>query len=230
MAFAILKLSYNQPGDSSLTGGLCGSGFFVDSSMAITAHHVLNDATFMPNAGFRHTLLWLIPRSGATCRIERSSVTLYPEIDTTVIRFPNSLSNVWIYEFGVGSLTDGMPVRGIGHVGNSMPSVDAEWQGIELLVRSANLAGLTRDESGHVKRSVIFDINANDIKMQGVRGFELSFGSQVGMSGGPVVDGDNGRVLGMLSIGLPPDSNVKTETFAVSIDEIRQRCFGTGRG
>ncbi len=50
MAFAIMKLSYNSPGDSRLTGGICGTGFFVDSRTAVTAHHVLNCKTFEPNA------------------------------------------------------------------------------------------------------------------------------------------------------------------------------------
>lgn len=58
--------------------------------------------------------------------------------------------------------------------------------------------------------------------------FELSFASQVGMSGGPVVDAESRRVLGMLSIGLPPDANVKTQTFAVSIDQILERIGRNG--
>ena len=224
MAFAILKLSYNRPGDSSLTGGICGTGFFVDSTTGITAHHVLNEGTFTPNNGFCHALVWVISRSGSVRRIERESATLHPEIDATVVTFRNPLSNVRVYETAVGSLTDGLPVCGIGHVGNSMPSVEAEWRGSELVIRSANLAGVIKDTNGYVKRSVTLNINANDIKMQETRGFELSFGSRVGMSGGPVVDIVSGRVLGMLSLGLPPDSNVKTETFAISIDEIR-KCY-----
>lgn len=224
MAFAILKLSYNQPGDSSLTGGICGTGFFIDSRTAITAHHCLNDETFRPNAGFRHVLVWVITRSGSVRRIDRDVASLHPEIDTTIISFRDSLSNVQIYGCAVGSVVAGQKVSGIGHVGNSMPPVNAEWRGSELVIRSASLVGAKRDVDGAVKRSVTFDISANDIRMHGVRGFELSFGSQVGMSGGPVVDSSTGTVLGMLSVGLPPDAILKTETFAVSIDEILSRC------
>lgn len=223
MALAILKLSYNEPGDPSLTGGICGTGFFVDSRTAVTAYHVLNDATFEPNAGFRHVLVWLISRSGLIRRIERGAVSLHPEIDTAIIAFQNPMSRVKIYESALGGCIAGLKVSGIGHVGSSMPSVNAKWRGSELVIQSANLAGATRDMDGSVKRSVTFEINANDIKMHGVQGFELSFGSQVGMSGGPVVDSTTGKVLGMLSVGLPPDSIVKTETFAVSIDEILKR-------
>lgn len=220
MAFAILKLSYNNPGDSSLTGGICGTGFFVDSRTAVTAHHVLNYETFEPNAGFNHGLVWVVSRSGTIRRIEREETSLYPEIDATIISLRRSISNVKIYETALGGVAYSLKVFGIGHVGSSMPLVEAEWQRSEFVIRSANLARVTRDMSGIVKRSVTFDVNANDIRMHGVRGFELSFGSQVGMSGGPVVDSSTGKVLGMLSVGLPPDSVVKTETFAVSIDEI----------
>jgi hypothetical protein len=109
-----------------------------------------------------------------------------------------------------------------------MPNVNARWRGLELVIQSASLASVTRDMYGFVKRLLTLNINANDIKMHGVRGFELSFGSQVGMSGGPVVDSATSRVLGMLSVGLPPDSVVKTKTFAVSIDEISKRFVERG--
>lgn len=225
MAFAILKLSYNNPGDSPLTGGICGTGFFLDTRTAVTAHHVLDDATFEPNAGFQNALVWVISRSGSIRRIEREAASLHPEIDTTIITFRNPMSKVQVFESTLGCGAVGLQVAGIGHVGNSMPSVSAQWRGSEFVVQSANLAGVTRDMHGFVKRFVMFEINANDIKMHGVRGFELSFGSQVGMSGGPVVDISTGRVIGMLSVGLPPDSIVKTDTFAVSIDEISKRCM-----
>ncbi len=224
MAFAILKLSYNQPGDSSLTGGICGTGFFVDSRAAITAHHCLNNETFRPNEGLQHALVWVIERSGTIRQIERGYTSLHPEIDTTTISFPDPVTGVKIYECSVGGVSAGLNVDGIGHMGNSMPKVNAEWQSSELIIQSASLASVARDMCGFVKRLLTPNIDANDIKMHGVRGFELSFGSQVGMSGGPVVDSATSRGLGMLSVGLPPDSDAKTETFAVSIDEILKRC------
>ena len=228
MAFSILKLSYNEPGDSSLSGGICGMGFFEDVSTAVTAHHVLNEATLAPNAGYENVLLWLISRNGPIRRIERSAVDLHPDIDTSVIRLKNPMSGFVVYDVVSGDISAGIAVRGIGYEGNAMPRIDAQWQGQELVIRTADLAQAIQDRDGHVERSLTLHINANDIKMQGVRGFELSFGSQVGMSGGPVVDVENDRVLGMLSIGLPADANVKTRTFAVSINEIMDRIRPNG--
>jgi hypothetical protein len=223
MAFAIFKLSYNEPGDSKLSGGICGTGFFVDPTTALTAHHVLNNDTFRPNPGFQHALLWIISRNGQIHCLERSYVELHPEIDTTVIRFEDPIRNVQIYDFATRGIVVGMLVRGIGHGGNVMPAVDAQWRGRELRITSVNLERTILDTDGHVKRLLTLHVNANDVKLQGVSGFELSFASQVGMSGGPVVDRDTGEVLGLLSLGLPPDSNVKTETFAVAKEEILKR-------
>jgi len=228
MAFAILKLSYNKPGNSSLIGGICGTGFFIDSRTAVTAHHVLNDETFEPNAGFQHALVWIVSRSGSIRRIQREVVSLHPDIDATIITFQSPVSNFQVYECSLGSAADGLKVSGIGHVGNSMPLVDAEWRGAKLVIRCARLTAVTKDIDGYVKRSVILEIKAKDIKMHGVRGVELAFSSQVGMSGGPVIDSSTGKVIGMLSAGLPLDSNVKTETFAVSIHEILKCCSSKG--
>jgi len=223
MAFSILKLSYNKPGDSSLIGGICGTGFFVDASTAVTAHHVLNEVTFAPNAGYSNVLLWLISRNGQIRRIESSDVDRHPDIDTSVIRLKNPMSGFVIYDVVAGEINLGIAVRGIGYEGNAMPPIKAQWQAEDFVIETVDLARAIQDRDGHVQRSFTLNINANDIKMQGVRGFELSFGSQIGMSGGPVVDIENKHVLGMLSIGLPADANVKTQAFAVSIDEIMDK-------
>ena len=151
MAFAILKLSYNKPGDSSLTGGICGTGFFVDSRTAVTAYHALNDQTFNPNAGLQYALVWVVSRSGSICRIEREAVSLHPEIDATIIRFQKPVSNFQIYKSSLGNVANGLKVSGIGHVGDSMPSLDAGWRGSEFEIRSASLTGLTIDTNGCVK-------------------------------------------------------------------------------
>src|SRR5688500_11919570 len=86
MAFAILKLSYNSPGDTELVGGLCGTGFFIAPGDAIRAHHVLNAGTFLPDEGSKHARLWLISPAGAATPLLRDCVEMHPAIDTTVMR------------------------------------------------------------------------------------------------------------------------------------------------
>ena len=227
--FAILKLSYNEPGDSSLVGGICGTGFFVGPSTAITANHVLNDSTFTPNTGFRHCRVWLIMREGTIYSIDPHATKPFPMIDTTVIRLNGDKEeSFWSDRFDRSPVVRGAKVRGFGHIGSAMPKMDVKWDGDVLRITKVDLASAYSDRSGHVAKVLEFDVNANDVKLKNVRGFQVSFPSRVGMSGGPVVNAENGQVLGMLTFALPPDADIRTQTFAVSINEIIQQVFEDG--
>lgn len=221
MAFAILKLSYSAPGDTSVIGGVCGTGFFVGVDTALTAHHVLSEVTFTPNSGFRHCALWIATRDGRLYDLTRDLVHFYPELDTTLIRFPAPVHAAHVYRLPAYPASAGLLVRGIGHLSDAMPRADAVWQDDRLLINSITLDNAVRDRSGYIKRLVTLHVDADDVKIHGVHGFELSFGSRVGMSGGPVVDEASGKVFGVLSLGLPVDRHEKTETFAIAIERIR---------
>lgn len=54
-AFAILKVSYNRIGETPVTGGICGTAFFIDEYTALTANHVLNRLNYKPNDGYNLT-------------------------------------------------------------------------------------------------------------------------------------------------------------------------------
>ena len=222
MAFAILKLSYTRPGDNTLTGGICGTGFFIDNHTGVTAHHVLNNTTFAPNEGYQRSLLWIISRNGGIYPLKIKDVRLVPEIETTIIMVRKSLSWVKVYELCTEDIEDGLPVYTIGYIGNSMPKIQARWDGSIFRIKSANLATVVWDKQGSVLKTLTMSVNASDVNIYNVKGFEVSFGSRIGMSGGPVIRKDTGQVIGMLSIGLPPDSDVRTETFAVSLEEIKK--------
>ena len=223
MSFAIIKLSYINPGDDSLVGGVCGTGFFVNNYVAVTANHVLNIDTFTPNAGCHHVMVWIISRRGTAILLKRADIETFPEIDTTILRLDGSMPNREIYKISDHDVALGLPVRAIGHVGNAMPRINAGWEGTFFRLYSASLDGVACDADRNIKRCLTINVNANDIRMQNVSGLELSFGSCVGMSGGPVIDKNLNMVVGMLSIGLPPDSAVKSATFAVAAHEIKRR-------
>ena len=110
-----------------------------------------------------------------------------------------------------------------------MPKMDAEWDGDVLRITNVDLSSAYSDRTGYIEKILEeFDTDYNDVKLENVRAFQLSFPSRKGMSGGPVVNAENGQVLGMFTFGLPPDVDIKTQTFAVSIDEIIQRVFEDG--
>ena len=220
MSFALVKLSFNNPGDSNLEGGICGTGFFIGCNKGVTAHHVLNEGTFIPNSGYLHCYNWIITRKGRMIPIVKDDAQFFPEIETTIINVDEMVSSDEIYELDSSSLEDDIPVKAFGHIGNAMPQIEASWNGPIFNVSSACLDSTRCDAEGTVLRTVTMSINSADIQLHGVKGFELSFPSRVGMSGGPVISAKTNKAIGMLSLGLPADCDIKKSTFAVSAIEI----------
>jgi hypothetical protein len=219
--FAVLKLSYNEAEAASVVGGVCGTGFFIGPGTAISAYHLLNRATFSPNPGYRRCQVWIVTRHGKIRPLHYRQIAVHPEIDTTVIRIDTveTTAAPWLQPVATPPL-EGRMVRGLGHAGDTMPKLETEWRGNSLWIKSADLHSVVSDRRGFLTRSLLMTVSAADVNVTNVHGFELSFGSRVGMSGGPVVDDDSGEIVGMLSFGLPQDAPVKTQTFAISMEEI----------
>lgn len=220
--FAVLKLSYNNAGDASVIGGVCGTGFFIGPGAAISAYHVLNQNTFTPNSGYRRCQVWLATRRGHIVPLQYAHVSTHHEFDTTVIRIATAEPRAVDWPHRTASSQQlGRPVQAFGHIGGSMPKlVGVEWRGGSLHIESADLDSVVSDQMGCVIKDLLLSVQANDVHLENVKGFELSFGSKVGMSGGPAIDETSGELIGMLSIGLPPDAATKTQTFAISIEQI----------
>lgn len=222
MTWAILKLSYNLIGDSTTTGGICGSAFFIDEKTALTANHILSTSNYKPNENYRKCQYWLISREGRIINLKKEYLVDLPQIDTTVIKFQEKQIVRKPFE-----LSDKPPIKGEevltqGFVGEDMPKIDARWAKDCLLIESVNLRRAIADRHGFVKSNKILDVNANDIKLNDIKGVELSFPGIIGMSGGPLIRKSTGEVIGLLSIGLPPDVQQKKSLFAISVEEINR--------
>lgn len=223
MVFAILKLSYNNIGDTTLEGGICGSGFFIDSRTAITAHHVLNENTFQPNTGYGSCKLWILTRLGTVITLEKKHIAEFPEIDTSIIRIEKNGLTETIHPISKEDVGESGRVEGLGHTGNAMPSINANWGSVSLIIERVDLQSVMCDQQGVILRKANLSARSKDVNIENINGYEVSFGSKVGMSGGPLLNRDNREVLAMLSFGLPADAVEKTRTFAVAINEITRR-------
>lgn len=223
MVFAILKLSYNDVGDSTVEGGICGTGFFIKERTAVTAYHVLNTNTFQPNAGHRNCKAWLLSRSGSILRLGPENVVEIPEADTSIINVDARPIDLPVYTCSQDDAYVGRAVKGLGHIGNSMPQLQATWEANGLAIKNGDLMSITSDMKGKIVNQFMCSVAAQDVNLQDIKGYEVSFGSRIGMSGGPLLDAATNKVLGLLSFGLPPDAAEKTKTFAVLIDEIVRR-------
>lgn len=224
MAMAILKLSYNNIGETSVIGGICGTAFFINENTALTAHHGFGRNEFKPNPGYRFCQYWLVSRNGNIIPIKREFLRDYPDIDITMIDFPDPQHNIKTYNLSHIPPVAGENIHSIGYIGNRMPNnINVYWREKQLAIKSCNLEDVISDCEGVVKKILTFHIRAKDVNLKGVKGFETSFKGVVGMSGSPVIRESTGEVIGILSIGLPPDVPAKKSIFAVSAEEILKK-------
>ena len=222
MTVAILKLSYSCVGETPVTGGICGSAFFVSRFVALTANHVLSRSNYKPNEGYRYYRYWLVSRTGLLVPLESELLADHPQIDAAVIRFSKPQAAIPILNLSDTPPWVGCAVYSMGHVCGEMPATRAHWQKDGLVIQACDLGHVAADLGGHIRRIVRAQVNANDITMTGVTLLELSFGGVVGMSGGPLLRKATNEVIGLMSIGLPPNSHDKDVLYAVSVEEIRR--------
>jgi len=222
MTGLILKLSFNDIGEENVEGGICGSFFFISSSLAVTAQHVLNTNTFKPNTGFRNCQVWLIVQPDIVIELKLNNVIQHPEIDTTIVKLEKDYP-IKVRKLSSTTIEAGNECINEGFIGGKMPALNASWTSSGLQITSCSYNGTVANGEGHIKSKHIMTINAQDIKMTDVVGLATSYGGVIGMSGGPLVCKQTDEILGLMSMGLPADKEVKDSLFAVSIEEINKK-------
>lgn len=223
MTYAIYKISWNPIQGQQAVGGICGTAFFVEQYKAITAHHVLNSATFKtPNPGFLRCRYWLLGRDGRIIDCSSATVTDLPEIDLSVIRFNASNLNAVVLSLSAEPVFAGVPVRSQGY-NEGHGNVKLRWNNHDIYIECFDLSHSFSDGSGTVTSGHTANISCQDLKLDGVIVLKLSYGGSTGMSGGPLLIQATSKVIGMMSFGLPPDVSKKDELYAVSAREILKR-------
>jgi hypothetical protein len=101
-----------------------------------------------------------------------------------------------------------------------MPLLNITWGSSGLIISSCNYNHTSVHVQGHIKSLPIITIFANDIKLNNIKGFETSYGGVIGMSGGPLIVTESDEIIGLMSIGLPPNLKMKKTLFAISLNEI----------
>lgn len=221
--FAVVKLSYNIPGETPVTGGICGSAFLINDSTALTAHHVLNNS-IAPNPGFKFCQFWLIKRNTKLIiPISNENFICLPDIETTIIKLENSIRLANFIRIEKESTKINSPVFNIGHIGGSMPIKNANWQNNILNIINYSLLNLKSDSIGVIKSIKKCTINTNDVNLNNITVVQPSFKAIEGMSGGPLLNKSTNKLIGLMSFGLPADSTTKNIVFAISVNEIIRR-------
>ena len=182
MTLAVLKLSYNSPGEPTVTGGICGAAFLIGRRTAVTAHHILSSDSFGPNPGYRKCQYWILSRNGKRYELNKSRLSGYPSIDTTVIRFSTSLE---LPHFRMASKAPsvGESLRNEGYV-EKMPRIEATWEGQRLRIRRHDLSTVIAGGGGHIEFLGKITLSSNDVNLNNIEVIKTSYPGCKGMSVG----------------------------------------------
>lgn len=221
--FAILKLSYNTPGETPVSGGICGTAFLINNKTILTVNHGWNEFT-EPNKGFKYVQLWLLKRGKEKIIIPFENATFkhFPDIDTTIITIKQPLATTEKIDIQNNSPSIGDAVYGLGHVGSSMPKINSSWQNNALKIHDYSFLNNNKSD----KTGLIIAIEQkttppkSDVKIRNILTIEPSFVAVKGMSGGPLISKKNNKLVGLMSFGLPEGTDNKLSTFAIAISEI----------
>jgi len=226
MLAAIFKASYNSSYDINVIGGVCGTAFFIDGKNVLTANHNFTPEDFKPNIGFLYCKFWLLLENGQVLIIEKKYLRSYPNIDTTQISFSSVVFKDKLdYQTTIAEKGCKFILKGFlaSIPGNPNPRVKLNWdkQG-ELVISSFDLDSMVSTQVGIVEEVKHISLNSKDIVVRNKRYIALSCGGNIGLSGAPLVKYDDGKVMGLMSFGLPENVNKKTKLFAISIDEVEK--------
>ena len=214
--FAVIKISYNYIGDQHLQGGIYGTAFLINDSTAITACHILNEKNFVPNPGFKYAQYWLVNRgTKKILEIKRDDFKSFPDVETTVIRLSDKLKCDFKIDEKMPNQNDN--VITYGHLGSFFPKIKGRWKN-KLILEEFNLENSHSDKNGQIVSVKKLSIKSNDLNVKDKVFIKLSFSGNIGMSGGPLIS--KNKIIGLMSFGLPADSFVKKEVYAISIREI----------
>lgn len=218
MTCALIKLSYNRIGDNDVVGGICGAGFFIYKDTCITAHHIFNSYNMKPNMGFRYCQYWMVTRDGQVFELDDDvSIDNHPEVDSTVIHFnKKGADKVFGNDRTLPKVSDKIHNEGYFP---GMPIINSGWREDKLVITYANTKNNISDGRGKISKIDKATLKSKDVNFYNKTLILTSYPGNVGMSGGPLLN-ENNQVIGLMSIGLPPDVPNKTSIGAIWIDEI----------
>ncbi len=207
-AFAVFVISYDARGE--VRGGVAGTAFFVSSTKALTAYHVLQEASFTPRPGHHRARVWLVHERTAPIEIRPTNVKFDPENDLTAVELeaPRAVDAKYVFERGGAVPFSKVETQGflVNSAGPVLARVGAE---IEILsVPRLERVHLT----GEIVRQARVDLRAADVTLKATPCFQVSYEPVRGISGGPLLI--NGKVIGVNSFG-DPDSRARTWAVAI---------------
>lgn len=218
MIWAIFKISYD-PISNKAEGGISGTAFFVTKQDFISANHCFNDSTFMPNKGYSKVKVILVNQEGQVIEDIRIK-KIIPEYDLSIGELMHGDKNAMEYSVG-HDFSVGDSVYNIGFSADeSLVDYRIKIENDKLIVE--NITVKVVEQHGKAEGVIIVTVNANDVKLQDREMIKLSYSSRVGFSGGPLVLKSTGKIIGMMSLVVPEETDHKRPAMAIRMSDISQ--------
>jgi hypothetical protein len=212
--FAVFVAAYN-PLTGQARGGVAGTAFFISKNKAITAYHVLQAQSFVPPEGFTQVQVWLVHENEAAIELNFKNLSPHKEIDLTFINLnqTTSIAEKYILKVGHENSPEMRPaVHTEGFLANSVGPLLKRGAGQRLEITSVPKLVRLR-ANGALLQSRLVNLQASDVRLHESACYQLSYQPVVGLSGGPVLDGD--EVIAMNSFA---DPNTRGQTWAINLE------------
>lgn len=201
--YAVFVVSYDG---KTAIGGVAGTAFFVSETQAITAYHVLNEASFSSQS-YPIKKVWLVHENEPAIELAKPDLSPRKDLDRTEISIRGRVSAKYIFE-QTRQIILGSPVETEGFVANTGgPILSAEFGELKIM----SVPKLQRVSfKGHLLGIETVTLSSNDVNLNSVKCLKLTYSPVLGLSGGPVLV--NGRVVAINSFAEPDRREV---TYAV---------------
>jgi hypothetical protein len=209
-SFAVFVASYNSH-TGEARGGVAGTAFFTSPTQGLTAYHVLQASSFLPQAGFEISQVWLVHEGEPAIELFTSDVHFDANKDLTWIHLGAGKKISAQLVFPIAQEAQPQVVQNVhteGFLANSTGPMLAR-KGRRLAITSIPQLSRLHAEGFLIQKSKV-ELRSSDVNLKTTACLELSYQPVVGLSGGPVIS--NGQVIAMNSFA---DPRTRTETWAV---------------
>jgi len=213
--WAIVKVSYD-PTTRKAEGGSCGTVFFVNETTFATAHHVANQATFSPNAGYPNVRVFLANSRGDTIDDFRI-VQQEPDYDLAIGSIVKANPAVRVCPLQT-EIVRGERVYNIGFPTDQVFEYSFAFEGPTLVVQRIRMKPIRQE--GTVQDIRKLTVRANDVNLQDMTVAVLNYSSRIGFSGGPLVSESSGKVVGLMSFVIPKEFDPRRPAVAIRMSDI----------
>lgn len=187
--------------------GIMGTGFFVSPQKFVTAYHLLQNKSFVPNDNYNNNYIVLKNLLGNEIEVNlENNISYFPDKDLTIINFDQKYD---FLELTIHYQND-EDIRNLG-----FPS-----ESINLLFdENSNLKQIFQQKGKILKTVNDFSSRTSDVNIKNKKVIVTDYSSMVGFSGGPLIN-DSGEVVGMMSMVMPDTEKIfPNKSVAISASE-----------